>query len=183
MNQGIISRRYASALWMYAQKNGQEDRVYVEVKRLCRGFSKYEALKRVLSNRMVPQEDKIEVITLVAGENVSHVFSNFIRLLFANKREKFLRIICLSFETIYLKENKILSANLVTAVPVDKDMERRFIQSLEKRTGYSIWLTTQVNPKIAGGYVIMVDTYRLDASVVTKLKRIEKSLLETAINF
>ena len=182
MNQGIISRRYASALWMYAQKHKQEDRVYAETKLLCMGFAKYESLKRVISNRMLSQDKKIAVINTIAGENVSDVFQNFIRLLFANKREKFLQIICLSYETIYLKEHKILNASLVTAVPIEEDMERHFIQNIEKNTGHTIQLSTHVNPNILGGYVIMVDTYRLDVSVTTQLKRIEKSLLETGIN-
>ena len=183
MVHGIISRRYASALWMYARKNGQEDRVITEVRLLNDGFIKYEALKRVLSNHFLSQSKKIDIITMVAGQEVSDVFKNFIRLLFANKREEYLRTICLSFETIYLRERKILKASIVTAIPVKNDMELRFIKKLEEQTGHTIHLHTAVNPAIIGGCVITLDTWRLDASVATKLKRIKESLLETAINF
>jgi len=183
MYQGIISRRYASALWMYAKKNGQEDRVYDETKRLSAGFVKYAALKRVLSNHILSKEKKIAVILLIAGENVSDVFKNFLQLVFTNKREEFLQTICLSFETISLKEKKILKAKLVTAVPVEKKMEQRIINKIEKTTGHTIHLSTAVNPTILGGCIVTVDTWRLDASVTAQLKRIKENLLETAINF
>ena len=183
MNQGLISRRYASALWLYARKNGQEDRVYNETRLLSSGFIKYTSLKRVLSNRTVPLEKKLAVVTMIAGENVSDVFKKFVRLLFTNHREEFLQTICLSFETIYLREQKILKASLVTAVPVENTMELRFVQKIEEGTGHTIRLSAAVNPTILGGCVITVDTWRLDASVTTKLKRIKESLLETVINF
>ena len=183
MNQGLISRRYASALWMYAKKNGQEDRVYAETNLLSSSFTKYAPLKRVLSNPILSREKKLAVVTMIAGQDVSEVFRNFLQLLFANKRDEFLRTICLSYETIYLKEKKILKASLITAIPVDATMEQRIIQKIEKSTGHTIRLTSAVNPAILGGCIITVDTWRLDSSVTTQLKRIKESLLETANNF
>ena len=183
MNQGLISRRYASALWMYAKKNGQEDRVYAETNLLNSSFTKYARLKRVLSTPILSREKKLAVVTMIAGENVSEVFRNFLQLLFANKRDEFLRTICLSYETIYLKEKKILKASLITAIPVDATMEQRIIQKIEKSTGHTIHMAAEVNPAILGGCIITVDTWRLDSSVTTQLKQIKESLLETANNF
>ena len=183
MNQGLISRRYASALWLYASNNGQEDRVYAETKLLGSGFTRYSSLKRVLSNPILSRDKKLAVVTMIVEENISHVLTNFLRLIFTNKREEFLQTICLCFETIYLKEKKILKASLVTAAPVDSDMEQRIIQKIEKGTGHTIHLSAAVNPAILGGCIITVDTWRLDASVTTQLKRIKESLLETAINY
>jgi len=183
MNQGLISRRYASALWLYARKNRQEDRVYDEIRLLGNSFIQYPSFKRVLLNRTLSREKKLEVVTMVAGDNISHVLKNFLQLIFTNKRDEFLRLICLSFESIYLKEKKILKAGLVTAIPVDVTMKQHITQKIEESTGHSIHLTTAVNPSILGGYIVTVDTWRMDASLTTQLKRIKESLLETAINF
>ena len=179
MNQGIISRRYATALWMYTQTKGDQEEVYAQTKRLCSNFARYHSLERVLSNRLLDLEKKIAVVSMVVGEPSNETFQNFIRLIFANNREKFLRTICLSFELIYLRENKIIPAKLVTATPVDKEMEQRFIQKLEKNTGQKIRLETQVNPDIIGGFVVTVDTYRLDASVSNRLKQIKERVWNT----
>ena len=179
MNQGIISRRYATALWMYALKKGHQEEVYAETKRLCSNFTQYDSLKRVLSNRLLTQEKKIAVLSMIIGEPLSETFQNFIRLIFARSREKFLRTICLSFEMIYLRENRMLPAKLVTATPVDKSIEQRFIQKLEKNTGQKVCLETQVNPALIGGYVVTVDTYRLDASVSNRLKQIKEKVWNT----
>ena len=179
MNQGIISRRYATALWMYALKKGQQEEVYAQTMRLYSNFAQYDSLERVLSNRLLDQEKKIAVRSMVVGEPLCEAFHNFVRLIFARNREKFLRTICLSFELIYLRENKILPAKLVTATPVDNGTEARFIQKLEKNTGHNIRLETQVNPSLIGGYVVTVDTYRLDASVSSRLKQIKERVWNT----
>lgn len=183
MYHGIISRRYASALWLYAKKNGQEDRVYAETKRLGSSFVKYTALKRVLSNHSLSKEKKLAVVLMIAGENISDVFKKFIRLVYTNRREEFIQTICLSYEAIYLKEKKILKAGLITVIPVENGMEQRIIKKIEEGTAHTIHLNTAVNPSILGGCIITVDTWRLDASVTTQLKRIKESLIETAINF
>ena len=180
MDQGTISRRYASALWMYATKNGAQERVYAQTKQLYNGFAQYPSLKRVLSNRMLTHRQKAEVVAMVAGAKTGGLFQNFVRLVLVNKREPFLPSICLSFETIYLRENKIIKANLVTAVPVDKEMQRRFIQKLEARTGHTIALENRVDPQIVGGYMVTLDSWRLDASVTGQLKRIKAHLVEKA---
>ena len=183
MNQGLISRRYARALWMYACKHRAEERVYAQTKLLVNGFSRYEPLQRVLSNRVVPQEKKIAVIEMITGKEESELLMKFIRLVFTNKREKFLHTICLSFERIYLQERKILPATLVTAIPVDREMEQRFIQKIQEKTGHTIRLTAKVNPRIIGGYTITVDTWRLDAGVATQLKQIQERLTEKSNHF
>ncbi|MDR2585703.1 MAG: F0F1 ATP synthase subunit delta [Prevotellaceae bacterium] len=182
MDTGTITRRYAMALWMYAKKNGAEEQVYAQTKQLFNSFSHYPSLKRVLSNRLVSIEKKVEVVVLATGKE-QDVFKNFIRLVLTNKRESYLPSICLSYETIYLREKKILKAKLVTAIPLDSNLEQRFIQKLEQRTGHTIQISTQVNPDIVGGYVVTLDCWRLDASVTGYLKQIKEQLLQKAINY
>ncbi len=179
MNQGIISRRYASALWMYAEKNKQEDEVYAECKMLNEAFIKYEALKRVLDNRTLSQDRKEAVLDTITGKDSSEALRRFIHLLFVNQREEFLQTICLSYQHIYREKRKLLNAYLVTAMPVEQDTAHKIIEKIERRTGQTVDLKTEVNPSIVGGYIITLGTYRLDTSVAARLRKIKERLLES----
>ena len=47
---------------------------------------------------------------------------------------------------------------------------------VEAKTQGTVEFTTEVDPSIIGGFVLEYDTYRMDASVKTKLNRILSEL-------
>jgi F-type H+-transporting ATPase subunit delta len=167
---------------MYAQKNEQEDRVYNEVVALGKSFVQYPALHRVVTNLMLSSAKKAEVIATISGGAVSKSFANFIKLLAERDREEFLQEICLSYQHIYRREKKLLNVKLATVAPVDKEVEERIVRKLEAATGCHATLITSIDPSLLGGYVLSLDTYRLDVSVATRLQRVKRRLIETANN-
>lgn len=107
MDLGIISRRYATALYMYAHKHGKEKEVYKSAFALSNSFLQYEALTRTLGSPVLPDEQKEKLLVLCSGKEVSEEFLNFIRLVIRQKREEFLWIISLMYQEIYRKERKL----------------------------------------------------------------------------
>jgi len=51
MNTGLISSRYALALYEFAQQQNAEDRVYDEAKLLAKSFVKFNDLRLCLTIR------------------------------------------------------------------------------------------------------------------------------------
>ncbi len=179
MDTGMISRRYATALWLYAEQHGVSDKVYTESGLLARAYIQFPALGRVLSNRMITAEKKRELLaTMAGGMTVSDVFRHFIRFVFRQEREEFLRTICLHYQEIYRREKKILQVELTTATPIGHELEQRITEHMEKETTQHVTLTSKTDPSLIGGFKLHWDTYRLDESVATKLQRIKKQLTE-----
>lgn len=182
MDLGMISRRYAKALFMYAKDKGQERRIDDETRRFIENYDKYPALKRILSNLTLSAAQKEEVFDAFAGGGTSEEYRKFARLLIAERREEFMQMICLSYRELYRVDQKIRNVDLVTAVPMEEDVLREIVAKLSRRTGQSIILNTEVNPAIIGGYIIRDENYRLDASVANRLLRIKRALTETTNN-
>jgi F-type H+-transporting ATPase subunit delta len=179
MDRGMISRRYARTLFMYAQKKECEEQIYNEATLLNQCFTQFPALRRVLSNLMLTTEQREEVIHTALGGKPTEAFMKFIHLVFFEKREDFLQEICLSYLRIYREEKDLISADLITAVPLDEETEQKILKRIESLTKSTVTLNIRVNPAIIGGYIIRWDSiYRLDASVASKLKRIKKILTE-----
>ncbi len=176
MDRGTIARRYATALFKYACKQGKEESVYDTTVVLGYRYVEFPALKRVLDNPVLPAKEKEELIVLTAGRDLSDEFLRFVRLVIREKREEFLHMICLSYQEIYKREKNLLHVDIVTAIPVDGSMEKEIADRLETMTGKTVHVTSYVRPEIAGGYVMTWDTYRWDASVTTQLRQIKKEL-------
>ncbi len=182
MDRGMISRRYAQALLMYAQKHEKDKQVYQETRILSRVYQEYPSLRRVMSNFMLTTAKKIEIINACIQEGMSNEMEHFIRLLILEKREEFLQEICLSYEILFREANNWHDVIVITAAPLQKETEQKIKIKLESSINGTVNIHTKVSPSLIGGYIILWDTYRLDASVASRLKRIKRRLTDTMNN-
>jgi len=178
MDIGTISRRYAVALYKFAIKHGKEKAIYTEAITLSKSYMQYPALRRTLTNPVLPAISKEKLLNLAVGGDMSDEFLKFIRLIIHQKREMFLQIICLIYQQIYRYEKKLLHVEITTAVAIDKKTEEHIVDKIEQITKETVDINTTVDPGIIGGYIIHWDTYRWDASVTTQLKQIKRELID-----
>ncbi len=178
MNIGIIPMRYAKALFAFAKVKGVEDGVYTEMSMLAHNFINNVSLRSTLNNPVVKSEDKHKLICTAAGIKVSDVFVRFIELVLNHKREEYLQSIALMYKDLYRKSKQISIGTLTTASPVSAETENRMREMLMKDKEGTLEFETIVNPAILGGFIFGIDTYRLDASVATQLKRVKNQFME-----
>ena len=182
MNRGIVSGRYAEALFMHAEKYGKELEVYRETKWLSRCMVQYPQIKRVLSSPVVSMEKKQEMLEKLFAKQPSAEFRNFIRLVLENKREELLQTMCFVYKEHYREKRQILNVELVTATDAAEETKTQITEKMAALTHKNIRLTTTVNPEILGGYVLYWDTYRWDASVASRMRSVERKIRETLNN-
>ena len=182
MNRGIVSGRYANALFMHAEKYGRELEVYREAKWLSRCMTQYPQVKRILSSPVVSASKKLDMLEKLFIRPLSEEFRRFIILVLEKKREESLQTICFMYQERYREEKQILQVELVTATPVTEDTKARIIKKMEKLTHEHIRLITTIDTDILGGYVVYWDTYRWDASIASRMRQVRKRIRETMNN-
>ncbi len=178
MNTGIIPMRYARALLAYAKGTGSQEMLYAQMKALVASFSQFGSLRSVLDNPIIGSEQKRELLKNAAGGNPCKEYLRFVDLVLEHKREKYLLSMALMYIDSYRKEQGIVTGSLITSVPVTAEVEERMKQRLLPEIGKKLEFKTSVDPDILGGFIFSYDTYRLDASVSTQLKRLKAQLLE-----
>lgn len=178
MDIGIISARYARALFDFAKEKHVETQVYNDIKMLATSFKTEPALKEALSNLILSDNEKAGLVKSAAGIEVSTAFERFIRLVLQHKRESLLQMICLIYISLYRKEKKINRINLYTAVPLSKDLSNRLADEIQAKTGGTIELSEHIKPEIIGGLILQMNNYRMDASIASQLKRVKKQFME-----
>lgn len=179
MNEGLIPSRYAKALYKFALERGAAERVYGLMKSLTAAFASQEGLQPVMSNPFVSDADKVALLDTAAGAAADDAcFHDFLKLLIANKRVSAVRGIALAYEQLYRRENDIYRVNVVMAAPMAVDEEARLKSLIKKHLGTATMeYTRTIDPDLIGGFVVNIDSERLDASIKNELKQLRLKLL------
>lgn len=177
MNLGLISKRYAKALLGYAREEKAENILYSEMNKLAAVFAAEPKVRMAMENPILEAKDKLELLKAAVGSSPSAQFVRFIELVLKNKRESHLQFIALAYLDGYRKLNHINKAKLVTASKVDVKVVDKLKMVLQKIKPGTQEVETIIDPSIDGGFILFVDTYRLDASVSTQLRNIKSKFI------
>lgn len=179
MDISQISVRYAKALLAFARLQGEEEAVYGEMCRLADAFVALPALQQTLQNPVVSDADK-EKLLLLAGtddkSDASASLKRFVALLLRNRRADLMLFVAHSFLALYRKEKGIVKGRLVVARPVSEALQRKFSDIVSSLTKSTVDFEVKLDESIKGGFVLEYGTYRLDASVKTRLERMRREL-------
>ena len=176
MDIGVISVRYARALLKGAIAERIESKVYQEMQILLNSFLTISELRFTIDNPMLRKDKKQAVLEIACGPNVSLLAKRFIGLALKEDRENALQFMAASYITLYRKYKSITRGKLITATVVSQEMELRMKQLVENKTKGFVEFNTEVNADIIGGFILEYDTYRMDASVKSKLRKIVAEL-------
>lgn len=169
MNLGVISVRYARALLKGATQARVEDTVYGEMQTLSGSYLQLPQLRDAVDNPMLSAESKAPLLTTACGGSLCPLTRSFLGLVLKEGREGMLQFMANSYVTLYRKQKNIISGKLTTAAPVSQETERRMRRMVEAQANGSVEFETSTDPALIGGFVLEYDTYRMDASVRTRL--------------
>jgi F-type H+-transporting ATPase subunit delta len=173
---GVISVRYARALLKSATDAKQEDKVYSEMLTLSDSYVKVPELRLTIENPMLPQETKEALLVTAVGDNPTALTKSFIHLVLRNDRENVMQLMANSYITLYRRQKNIIRGKLTTAVPVSSETENKMRAMVESKAKGAVEFETDVDPDIIGGFILEYDTFRMDASVKSKLNAILTAL-------
>ena len=176
MDLGVISVRYARALLKSATDMKQEDAVYKEMLVLSQSYLQVPALRSTIDNPMLDKDKKNALLEVACGGQVSDLTQRFLQLVLNEGRESTLQFMAASYLTLYRQQKNVTRGKLTTAVAVSPETERKMKAMVESKTPGTVEFNTEVDPNIIGGFILEYDTYRMDASVKTKLNTILNQL-------
>lgn len=181
MNEGLIPRRYAKALYLVASGRGLQEDVYSVLKTAERQFAQLPALSTALNNPYVSESDKTALLmTLFSCDNegVKSLLADFVKLLIRNRRVGLSRLVIQSYIDIYRSERHINDVAVQSATRLSEAERKRLIGLVEKSTQCAVneYSFTE-NPDLIGGFTVSVGNKKIDASVSNELKQLRLNLL------
>ena len=176
MDIGVISVRYARALLKSATDAKIEQQVYAEMQQIAKSYIEVPQLRSTIDNPMLSKDKKEALLLTAAGKEPSALMKAFVQLVLKEDRESVMQFIANSYVTLYRQQKNVIRGRLITAAAVSPATEQKMRQMVESKTNGTVEFESQVNHDIIGGFILEYDTYRMDASVKTKLNSILNTL-------
>lgn len=178
MITGLIPQRYARALFKYALESDSTVAVYEEMKRVIAAYRENPQLGKVLANPFIAEKEKRRLMLAAAGPDTEECYERFVSLVLEHNREDMFQLMSLAFRDEFRKANNISQACITTAVKLsDDEMERlrNLVSKSYRDTKFEY--SYKVDPAIIGGFIIDVDSTRLDASINGELEQLRQNLI------
>lgn len=172
MNTGVISVRYARALLKCSVDANLEETVYAEMMTLAKAYIDVPTLRETIDNPMISRETKEALLSAAVGGSPTRLTLTFFGLVLNEGREDMMQFMANAYVTLYRKQKNIIRGKLTTAVGVSPTMEMKLRRLVESNTNGTVDFETETDPDIIGGFVLEYDTYRMDASVKSKINTI-----------
>ena len=173
------AKRYAQAAFQIALEANdldgwREDLAQVE------GSLQDEALVSLLSAPEVPVADKLRAISTLLP-NIRPLVVNLVGLLASRGTIRMLPIINQQYQRFLDVHPGIQPAEVVSAVPLDDDQQRRVSELLVTMAGTEVRLSTRVDPNLVGGIIARVGDRVIDGTTRTRLQELRKNLSSATI--
>jgi len=176
MNAGIISNRYAKAIFQYALERKEESRLREELKILSEQFVAVPLMRSVLDDPTVTQTEKISVLTTAAGKKISDTYLQVIRLIVKNGRTRYMQSIALMYDKVYRKAKNRVILKLHTTEPASDDVKKKLVKLINKNDE-QVDFVAKTDDDIIGGFILEIEDLRLDASVRNQLNQLRLELI------
>ena len=173
--QSRAAIRYAKAMYDIANEENSINEVYKDMNFINELNSDSLDFKNLLSNSQINfQHKKKLILSLIKQSNA--LTEKLIDLLIHNKRVKIIGDIASSFIQLYNKNNNIKEATIITASPINNELESKILSMINIKDAKSVNLTNVVNPNIIGGFIIRFDGKEYNASVKQNLNNLKTEL-------
>jgi ATP synthase F1 delta subunit len=174
-----IARVYADALFGVAKDRGRLDAIREQLGQVADAIAGNHDLQVFFFSPYFSSAEKRDGIArVVSGGDPELV--NFLELLAEKHRMPAIFRIRRRFDEMWAKEKRRLEVRLTSAVELPSDVVKDVGSQIERQTGQTIELASDVDENILGGIVLQVGNMVLDASVRNKLERLRKEVAKAA---
>ena len=172
-----MARPYAKAVIDLARESGESLADWQNRLDLLAALVIYPPIRQALENPRQTADQHRQLISDALGPELGPQGINLVSLLVENGRLLLAPQIAEVFSALRAEAEGSVDAEIVTAVALDPEQERRIVDSLAKRLGRRINLKTRIDDSLVGGAIIRAGDLVIDGSVRSQLERLSRALI------
>lgn len=173
---GTVARRYAEALFEFAQEKGRLAEIEREFMQVTEVVKNTPGFREWLANRLVPPEAKKEIFARVFTSLVSPPLKNFLLILADRRREVYLEEIHTAFRKLSDQARGVIEVKVKSAVTLSPGQLGALEERLAQITGGTVRVKAEVDPNLLGGLVVRIGNRVVDGSLKTALVKLKENL-------
>ena len=176
MSYTKISKRYAKALFEFAQEEKVVEQIYADMvylQQLCKVSDDYV---RMLKSPVIKISKKLEITKAVLQGNVSAISMKFLTLIFKARREEIIPSLTEQFVLLYNDAKGLKTVQLAASRAVTDEVKNKIKEILEKQVNKTIEIEETIEPDLIGGFILKIDDLQYDNSIKSKLASMKNLL-------
>ncbi|MCX2718574.1 ATP synthase F1 subunit delta [Lentiprolixibacter aurantiacus] len=173
MSDSRAAVRYAKAILDLAIDKKADADLENDMRLVVSTIQENGELKDVLGSPVISGEVKKSILSGVF-KDIHELGHGLIELLIDKKRISLLSEVAAQYVRLHEEFKGERVAYVTTAVPLNKSLQDRLLQQVEKITGDKVTLENQVDENVLGGFVLRVGDLQYNASIANKLEKLKR---------
>ena len=178
MSDRSVARQYAHALFDVAERAGETQPVGRYIAEMAALVANHADLKAVIDTPLVTPSQKRGLLNalITAGGPINIEAQRMLELLADRDRLRLLGDVAAAYAARVMDAERIVSADVVSAVPLNEQGQTQLALALGKVTGRTVTVHVRVDPSIVGGVIARVGSLVFDGSVTRQIERFRERL-------
>lgn len=174
-----IALPYASALYDLAASAKAVPATEKSLDAIAKLIDKSKDFSNFLGSPIIAADVKRKAIdAILAKAKTPKLVSNFVKLVAANGRLFALSTMIDAYKEMSAKARGEVSAEVTSAVALTAAQKKSLADTLKKKIGKTVTLTSHVDPSLIGGLQVKVGSQMIDSSLKTKLTAMKIAMKE-----
>lgn len=176
MKNLAIARRYAKALILIGQQDGQAEAYREELAGVATVIQDNDGLRQTIGNPLYDRAARRDLLqTVVDKLGVSRVMRSFLMLLFDKGRIGGIQEIERAYQKLADDLKNVSRASITSATALSEEAVISIREALGRMTGRDVVLEVSEDPGLIGGVVTRIGDLVYDGSVRTQLQNLRES--------
>lgn len=177
MKGGTAAHRYAKALFSLSQDEHRHREVRAELENLESLFAGNRELRDALLTPLHPAAERKSALQAISsGASTSPLVQNFFSYLIDQRRLIDFSEIVAAYGEFADEAEGLLTAEVISASPLDERRKDRLRRALSERTGQEVRLELRVDESLIGGAIAKIGDLVFDGSIRTQLGQLRANL-------
>ena len=172
-----LAERYAKALFELADERKQLDEVAADLRALNGLLAESVDLRRLMRSPVLTRQDQAKAIAALAERaQFSTLTRNFLGVAARSRRLFVVQEVITAYLAQLADRRGEVTARVTAAAPLSQAQIEAVNEQLRKAVGRKVAVDIWIDPSLIGGLVVKVGSRMVDASVESKLRRMQLAM-------
>lgn len=174
MSEIQVASRYAKSLIDLAGEQSSVEEVKGDIVLFLETCRANPELQAILKNPIISLDKKANILDGLFSGKVHEMILSFFKIVIRKGRAEILFATAKEFVSQYNVLKNIVKATVTSASPLSQENIRQIEEVVKASTQGEVILTTIVDPKLIGGFILKVGDKQFDTSISSKLNKLRK---------
>ena len=174
MSEIQVATRYAKSLIDLAGEQSAVETIKKDIELFLATCRANPELQAILKNPIIGLDKKANILDGLFSGKVHEMILSFFKIVVRKGRAEILFATAKEFITQYNVIKNVVKATVTSASPLSQENISQIEDVVKKSTNGEVILTSIVDPKLIGGFILKVGDKQFDTSISSKLNKLRK---------